>query len=41
MKKKIYESEYLLGKKWNGKFFDENLNIINEIKNGTGKIKEY
>ena len=30
---------YLI-KKWDGKEYDENGNIINEIKNGNGKIKE-
>ena len=28
-------------KKWNGKGYDENLNIIYELINGNGKIKEY
>ena len=28
-------------KKWNGKGYDENGNIIYELINGTGKVKEY
>ena len=35
--KKFYEGDYFFDKKWNGIFFDENLNIINEIKNGMEK----
>ncbi len=36
-----YEGEYLCGRKWNGKGYDENGNIIYELKNGNGKVKEY
>ena len=36
-----YEGEYLYGKKWNGKGYDENGNIIYELINGNGKVKEY
>ena len=36
-----YEGEYLIGKKYNGKGYDTNGNIIYELKNGTGKVKEY
>ena len=36
-----YEGEYLFDKKWNGKGYDENGNIIYELINGTGKVKEY
>ena len=36
-----YEGDYLNGKKWNGKGYDEKGNIIYELKNGTGKIREY
>ena len=36
-----YEGEYLYNEKWNGKGFDEYGNIIYELKNGNGKIKEY
>ena len=35
MKENIYD------KKWNGKGYDENRNIIYELINGTGKVKEY
>ncbi len=36
-----YEGEYLFGRKWNGKGYDENNNIIYELKNGNGIVKEY
>ena len=36
-----YEGEYLYDKKWNGKGYDENGNIIYELINGKGKVKEY
>ena len=36
-----YEGEYLFGKKWNGKGYDEKGNVIYELKNGNGKVKEY
>ena len=36
-----FEGEYLFNKKWNGKGYDEKGNIIYELKNGNGKIKEY
>ena len=36
-----YEGEYLYDKKWNGKGYDENGNIIYELINGNGKVKEY
>ena len=36
-----YEGEFLFDKKWNGKGYDENGNIIYEINNGNGKVKEY
>ena len=35
-----YEGDYVI-KKYNGKGYDENGNIIYELKNGTGKGKEY
>ena len=38
---KEYEGEYLFDKKWNGKGYDENNNIIYELINGNGKVKEY
>jgi len=36
-----FEGEYLNNKKWNGKRYDENPNIIYELINGNGRIKEY
>ena len=36
-----YEGEYLYGIKWNGKGYDLKGNIIYELKNGCGNIKEY
>ena len=36
-----YEGEYLYNKKWNGKGYDENGNIIYELTNGNDKVKEY
>ena len=36
-----FEGECLNGKKWNGKEFDKNGNIISQINNGKGIIKEY
>ena len=36
-----YEGEYLYGTKFNGKGYDENGNIIYELKNGNGKAREY
>ena len=36
-----YEGDYLFHKKWNGKGYDENGNIIYELLKGTGKVKEY
>ena len=36
-----YEGEYLYNKKWNGKGYDENGNIVYELKNGNGFVKEY
>ena len=36
-----YEGEYLFYNKYNGKGYDEYGNIIYELKNGTGKVKEY
>ena len=39
--KKIFEGEYLNGKKWNGKGFDLDNNIVYELKNGKGFLKEY
>ena len=36
-----YEGEYLFYNKYNGKGFDEYGNIIYELKNGNGNVKEY
>ena len=36
-----FEGEYLYNRKWNGKGYDENGNIIYELINGNGKVKEY
>ena len=36
-----FEGEYLYNRKYNGKGFDEKGNIIYELKNGNGKVKEY
>ena len=40
-KKLKYEGEYLFYDKWNGKGYDEDSNIIYELINGKGKVKEY
>ena len=40
-KKLLFEGEYKKGKKWNGKGYDINGNIVYELKNGRGYIKEY
>ena len=37
----IYEGIYILDKKWEGKGFDKNGNIIYELKKGSGLIKEF
>ena len=36
-----FEGEYRYNKKWNGKGYDEKGNIIYELINGNGKVKEY
>ena len=36
-----YEGEFLYNIKYNGKGYDENGNIIYELINGNGKVKEY
>jgi len=42
LKEKLeYEGEFLYNKKWNGKGYDENGNIIYELINGNGYVKEY
>ena len=35
--KLIFEGDYLCGKKWNGIGYDENGNILYELKNGMFK----
>ena len=37
----MFEGEYKNGKKWNGIGYNENCNIIYELKNGKGYVKEY
>ena len=37
----VYEGEYLNNKKWNGRGYDKNCNIICKLINGKGKVKEY
>ena len=42
MKGKLaFEGEYLSERNWNGKGYDEKGNLIYELINGNGKIKEY
>jgi len=36
-----FDGEYLKGKKWNGRGYDNKNKIIYELKNGTGFIKEF
>ena len=36
-----YVGEFRYGKKWNGKGYDEKGNIVYELKNGNGKVREY
>ena len=36
-----FEGEYLNDKRWTGKGYDENKNIIFELKDGKGYVKEY
>ena len=36
-----YEGDYLYNRKWKGKGYDENGNIIYILNNGNGKVKEY
>ena len=36
-----YEGEYLYGIKWNGKGYDKKGNVIYELINGCGSVKEY
>ena len=36
-----YEGEYLFNRKYDGKGYDKNGNIIYELINGNGRVKEY
>ena len=36
-----FEGEYLNGKKWNGKKYNKNGEVLYELKNGKGNVKEY
>ena len=36
-----YEGEYRFNRKWNGKGYDKTGNIIYELINGNGNVKEY
>ena len=36
-----FKGEYLFDRKYNGKGYDENGNLVYEIKNGAGKVKEF
>ena len=36
-----YEGEFLFNKKWNGKGYDIYGNILYELNNGNGNVKEY
>ena len=40
-RKILFEGEYLNGKKWNGKVYDISNNLVYEIKEGKGIIKEF
>ena len=37
----MFDGEYIRGIKWHGIVYDNIGNIINELNNGNGKIKEY
>ena len=36
-----FDGKFLYDRKWNGKGYDEHGNIIYELNNGDGKVKEY
>ena len=36
-----FDGDYLNGKRWNGKIYNEKFDSIYELKNGRGFIKEY
>ena len=40
-RKLIFEGEHLNGKKWNGKGYDNEGNVIYELTEGKGSVKEY
>ena len=37
----LFEGEFLEGKRWTGKGYDENLNVVLELNNGKGKGKQF
>ena len=37
----IFEGEYLLNRKWNGKSYDNKGNILYELIDGNGKVREF
>ena len=37
----IFDGEYLNGKEWNGKRYNDKNEIVYELKNGKGILKEY
>ena len=37
----LFEGEYYKGKRWNGKGYDAKSNIVYELKDGKGYVKEY
>ena len=37
----IFEGEYLNGKRWNGKIYNEKNRILYELKEGKGYLKKY
>ena len=37
----MFEGEYLNDLRWNGKGYDNQNNIVYELKNGKGYVKEY
>ena len=36
-----FDGEYLIDGKWDGKGYDQNGNVIYELHNGNGMVKEY
>ena len=41
IEKSIFEGEFFFDKRWTGKGYDDEGNIIYELKDGTGNIKEF